>query len=56
MALKDIKFKCPVTDKEIVTNMNVEEENFDSIGLKNIGYDCEHCGQNHVFQKEDAYI
>ncbi len=60
-----LMIKCPMTGQPVFTGMDLTpvsngmeftREAFDSSTLKDNSVSCPHCHQQHVWQKEDAYL
>ena len=52
-----VMIKCSKTGKPVDTGMVFDKASFESSNLINntIGR-CPHCGENHTWNKEDAYL
>ena len=55
--MPDVMIRCPVTGKPVRTGMSLSRESLELSELEDnrVG-PCPHCGQTHVWDKEDAYL
>jgi hypothetical protein len=52
-----IMIKCPETGKPLFAGMYVPKELFEVASFtNNTMKDCPHCGQDHTWEKKDAWI
>ena len=56
--MPEIMIKCPKTQKEVCTGMKMDKADFETSKLpnNNMIMHCPHCGENHTWDKEDAYL
>jgi hypothetical protein len=47
---------CPNTGEPVFTGIDLPESVLESAELRDNGVGCPHCGQTHVWSKEDAYL
>ena len=47
---------CPETKMALYTGMDMDKSEFESSDLQDQRVKCSHCGQVHVWQKEDAFL
>jgi len=52
-----VMIKCPKTEKPLDTGIHMDKVSFESGTLEHntIG-PCPHCGENHTWSKEDAWL
>jgi len=55
MAMR-IMITCPETEKAVFTGIATEEQAFQTSTFENNTVACPHCGGNHVWSKDDAYL
>lgn len=56
--MASVMITCPTTQKPVNTGIGATKEAFDdpkTVMQKN-GASCPHCGQMHVWSREDAYL
>jgi endogenous inhibitor of DNA gyrase (YacG/DUF329 family) len=57
MEPKRIMIRCPKTNKPMYTGMTMPQQAFDSSTLEdNTVGPCPHCGGQHTWSKEDAFL
>ena len=54
--MADLVIKCPTTGKVIKTGIRISKEAFDSSEMTNNTVGCPECGQNHKWDKKDAWL
>jgi predicted nucleic acid-binding Zn-ribbon protein len=56
--MPEIMIKCPKTKKEVCTGMKMDKADFETSTLpdNNMIMHCPHCGENHTWGKEEAYL
>lgn len=47
---------CPETEMPVYTGIAMDERSFESSAFQDKNVKCPHCGNVHVWQKEDAYL
>lgn len=54
--MADVMIKCPTTGQPVPTNIGFDFETFKNVTMKDntLGH-CPACGQDHVWQQEDAF-
>lgn len=48
--------KCPKTGKPAPTGIAVDPASFKTSKMSGNSFGCPHCGQEHVWDKEDAFF
>lgn len=52
-----LMIKCPETGKPVFTGIAIDAQSFASATMTdNTAVNCQHCGNNHKWQKEDAFF
>lgn len=51
-----IMIKCPKTGKDISTGMAMDKASFQSSSLSQNITSCPHCGNQHTWDKKDAWL
>lgn len=54
--MADLLIKCPETDKPLPAGLGMHPDEFAQFNLTNISVGCPHCGDVHVWNKQDAWI
>ncbi len=47
---------CPETKMALYTGMDMDKAEFESADFRDQQIKCPHCGQVHVWHKEDTYL
>lgn len=47
---------CPITQKPAFAGIDVPAQVWETMQMANNTIRCEHCGQSHVWDKDDAYF
>lgn len=54
--MADVMIKCPVTGVPVATGIGMDFESLKNVDMRdNTLGDCPSCGQDHVWQKKDAF-
>lgn len=56
MAEGRVTIKCPVTGKPVYTGMSMDPETFRKKSFEETKLVCPHCGQEHTWDKRNAYL
>jgi len=51
-----VKIKCPTTGKDVDTGIAMDLGSFATATFKANAVKCPHCGQTHVWSKQDAFV
>jgi hypothetical protein len=54
--MPEILIRCPVTDKDVSTGIALPADVFLKAEIETRPVACPHCGQQHAWKKEEAYL
>ncbi len=54
--MAQVLIKCPNTDKEVYTGLNMSWSELDSVELGEQVFRCPRCRETHTWEKEDAWL
>ena len=56
MQLRQLLIKCPTTHRLIFTGVATDQSGYDAGSFTNNSTVCPHCGQTHVWSKENTLL